>query len=1456
MWKKMGKESAPWPTSETLPVIEGRVPDASDSLPNNSIQLDYGDVNPDETFEQKVRGEKRGEVQLYRADAQHRQAAVIRVMKGGDMSTVLHELSHIFLADMRDYVASGKADIGTVRDYGKLLQAAGDMTVEDNVEQVTRWFEEYLREGRAPSVELVKPFGLFSKWLNRVYPNVRDYVGGEMDPETRGVFDRWLASEREIAEAESYYGGLHSANFLNLIDDDEKRRELEKQLENNRQRVMNRHAGEMAKAWTSANADRNSLAREAKREVEAAPVYRAIEAAKRVGLDRAAAEAAVGKATVLKIIDTHGNVFARNATEISLKNELRKAGYIEKEPIAAFLKELSEAVPVAEAVRKEGSHGRRKRHYEALAVIEKAGGITSEILPEISPDVMTSLERHPGLFRPDGRDNLDKTAVNTGFDNPSAMLDAMAKAPAAKVVVKRLAGRKARAKAKAARAWAEESLTEVMDDTPPAGQSALHDPDVDAMADSIELQRQALQQAIEGKARRRRSFLGRRVIEDAARRQLYDLPLREAMGYNNHAKTERYWSGVAAEAMAKGDREKALEALDKQQKFHAMSTESFRIRRDYDRFMRRYGVRMAQSELATVKDAYRDAVRDILAWTGVVVDTSGRFAPENADPDRLILPDELRDEFDKVSGKEGDDGYDPSLDAFAPSVRTLIPDWILNKKLPRGYMGNILDLTPAHMDDIDASVKTLVKYGREELTALRDEDNRRVSDLRDKLMAVMKALPGKRRLRADKKPLDRLQSGVESYLFGNLSVDTLAAEMDGFSLHQGKGMGLAQDLFDKIRAGEVSQMELLENFRNATTEDFRVMDAFVGRLERETGKFFNRPGVPSPAEATGGGSADTEWDPDMVAAMMFNAGNRGNYHALQNGYGLTDGQLDAMFSLATEKEWLAVQHIAKEMGGLFELLDAVHYRMTNRHLERVRPEPFAVMTADGKVLKLDGWYYPLVFDPRLSDAAAKNSEAADYRAVMGAVFNPQKLRDGFTHKRVVDEDGNPVVTHAPLLKTRVLIDHMTTATRWATLAEPLMEFRRVTMDPDFRDLFIDKLGEDRYRDLRMWTNRMARPEKGSNESWNRLISKLRNASTVASLGLNIRSAVRQLSSAGLAADDMSKASGNKASGWWFMWRGLRKMGLTGSMSRLLSPFGFTSAATEEMFRLSPEAKHRAENVNKEIREALDRWRPDQSRLGRKWSRVKKHLFHFTIATDHMISGAAFWGAIEQAEAGHAGFAVEGLSKEALREKAVQYANRIVRTQQSPYQADYTRLQSDKGAISLFTQFMGGLTPYLNSSYVNIQLARRLGWKGAKPLATHLVNAYILPSVALTMLTREAWKMLVGDDDDEENALAWELTEEISGQMFGALPGVRDVARWGVRRAKTGRSDTSSALPPSVAMPYRIGERLFSTVEKLADGDAYAAGKDMGMAAAEVLGVAAPIRQAKPVAKAWDLIEED
>jgi hypothetical protein len=72
-----------------------------------------------------------------------------------------------------------------------------DYTVEQ-LEQFARGFEAYLREGKAPSAELEDAFASFKAWLRYVYKSITQ-LDVELDDEIRGVFDRMLAADEEIA---------------------------------------------------------------------------------------------------------------------------------------------------------------------------------------------------------------------------------------------------------------------------------------------------------------------------------------------------------------------------------------------------------------------------------------------------------------------------------------------------------------------------------------------------------------------------------------------------------------------------------------------------------------------------------------------------------------------------------------------------------------------------------------------------------------------------------------------------------------------------------------------------------------------------------------------------------------------------------------------------------------------------------------------------------------------------------------------------------------------------------------------------------------------------------------------------------------------------------------------------------------------------------------------------------
>lgn len=134
--------------------------------------------------------------------------AVVGLFKNADLSTFLHESGHWFLesyADMAKAAPELQGDMQTVLDWFgvKDLDAWHGMSLEEkraHHEQFAQGFEQYLYEGKAPSLGLQGLFARFRAWLARVYGSIKGQ-GVELSDEVRAVLDRMLATQAHIDEA-------------------------------------------------------------------------------------------------------------------------------------------------------------------------------------------------------------------------------------------------------------------------------------------------------------------------------------------------------------------------------------------------------------------------------------------------------------------------------------------------------------------------------------------------------------------------------------------------------------------------------------------------------------------------------------------------------------------------------------------------------------------------------------------------------------------------------------------------------------------------------------------------------------------------------------------------------------------------------------------------------------------------------------------------------------------------------------------------------------------------------------------------------------------------------------------------------------------------------------------------------------------------------------------------------
>lgn len=190
-------------TFEAAKTITGLVPVESRlELVKNSTTSSANTLG---SFSQGKPPEKLASIQFVGGTSPH---ININILENANLSSLLHELSHSWLEELKqdakrpDAPEQLKQDWATVKKY---LSVEGDVIPVEAHELFARAGEAYVMEGKSPSAELQGVFQRFKAWLTRIY---REFSGlnVKLNDDVRGVFDRLLATDEEIASAEKAQG--------------------------------------------------------------------------------------------------------------------------------------------------------------------------------------------------------------------------------------------------------------------------------------------------------------------------------------------------------------------------------------------------------------------------------------------------------------------------------------------------------------------------------------------------------------------------------------------------------------------------------------------------------------------------------------------------------------------------------------------------------------------------------------------------------------------------------------------------------------------------------------------------------------------------------------------------------------------------------------------------------------------------------------------------------------------------------------------------------------------------------------------------------------------------------------------------------------------------------------------------------------------------------------------------
>lgn len=119
--------------------------------------------------------------------------AILHALEAPDVSTLAHEVGHIFRRDL------AAEDLAITEKWAGAADGVWNREAE---EKFAKGFEAYLKEGKAPVPELQSIFEQFAQWIAHVYARMKEYfTGSEINDDMRGVYNRLLA---ENPDAQSY----------------------------------------------------------------------------------------------------------------------------------------------------------------------------------------------------------------------------------------------------------------------------------------------------------------------------------------------------------------------------------------------------------------------------------------------------------------------------------------------------------------------------------------------------------------------------------------------------------------------------------------------------------------------------------------------------------------------------------------------------------------------------------------------------------------------------------------------------------------------------------------------------------------------------------------------------------------------------------------------------------------------------------------------------------------------------------------------------------------------------------------------------------------------------------------------------------------------------------------------------------------------------------------------------
>ena len=971
-------------------------------------------------------------------------ARTIYLFENAGPDTVIHELGHMFMADMVEAASQPNAPEGLVRDLRTLLDYVGaesyDKATEEQKEKIAKAFTVYVSEGRAPVPELSGLFQRFASWLKKIYVFVRRALGVRINDEVRDVFDRWLATEEDINEAKveakqaivdaATKYPVYNAEHQRLIEEHMKR--TAEKLGVERRRKLNR----LLNVWR------------ARAEAEASEMYGWLDAIRAAGgITMSELERAAGKNEARRLREKWGhNLIVKKA-----KTSLRNVGIDVAEALGITPPSAPEGLVIS-LLKHTDTRNKFVEDYidekerDFLQTFNKDWARFNERLEAVLEHELTKLNELTNTVPPDLDPEVRR--IRKLFHEQLASNDV-----ASYVAFKRAFRRAEKAAAEAYKRGRYEEAQEQK---------------VKQL-----LAAKAIRQYYEAKIKRKRTLdMIVRIVRGADRlpgdfrdslltlAQIYKIKARQPSlqvtpnDIRQITMNLGFWLAMRPEVendtLPHDIRKMTLPQLE------ALYTTMNAIRRAgrWVAESARREVRERTREFGTTVGArliYRfgkpaEALLALNRFQLSTFDSISAYIDEMLANVTPLVTDRLTDLADKASVTV----KELILKTLFDVMTGLVPlDY-----LPRTLQARVNAVTRRFGHEI---VKVTMAYPAGQLTSafsafMRNPD----APLPDyDLMFFFNAFLqhyGQDMVASFPTPSQREKKGLEARrrLFRRLNSPLLKLETVTRLIDEWRLGPAFKNIFLPLYLAQEKHQALSER----TMRDFEAVFERLKKAGKDLRELMTVPGFSQRITR------------EEFYAVLLNLGNDGNLRNLLTarefgGIGLTEADIDAITQMADADDWAFVVSVWRLLDKMWPEFAAVYKKVTGRNLKRVEGRDFS--TPYGLIT---GGYYPLIFDEEISYRAAEIN-MADLAQML--------FRSVYALPRPAHERTGKVLP--PLLSLRVLQMHLNRVVQFIAYAEAVRDTWRLVHAPAFRATVGKVLGEERWRVLMSAIRDLAVPYK-------------------------------------------------------------------------------------------------------------------------------------------------------------------------------------------------------------------------------------------------------------------------------------------------------------------------------------------------------------------------------------------